>query len=394
MLRNRIIYLVSLISTGVFASFFGGNIPYILFYTTLFLPLFCFAYTLYVNFRFKINQTIPRVRLIKKESIPYQLILANEDIFTFTSIKVSYFDEKSHIQQSKESDVYCLGPRSSKSILGSVYGEYRGTYEIGAESVVITDFLELFSITYPIRSTLRLIVSPRILNLEKLKLTTFIKDSENTRFNLNPVNEVIDTELRKYVKGDNRKLIHWKASAKKQELLTKKTTDLEEFETFLFLDLQKASEDEYCNFIAEDKIIELALAITNHFFQDKIPLRIFYEHSGEKEIVVNRKKDLENFYEQYDAFNFHGKIPFHLLIEESSKNYLENDYYIMISTKMNIEIFHQLLLLRKKGNQITFFYIRILQDDNMNHMLEALHEIGITVYDIWMDEDLLKLYGA
>lgn len=394
MFRNRIIYLVFLTSSAVFASFFGGNIPYILFYTVLLTPVFCFAYTLYVNFRFKIHQTIPRVRLIKKEAVPYQFILANEDIFTFTSIKVSYFDEKSHIQQNIKSDVYCLGPKSSKKITGTVYGEYRGTYEIGAKSVEIADFLDLFRINYPIRSPLRLIVSPRILNLKKLKLTTFIKDSENTRLNLKPVNEVVDSELRTYTKGDNRKLIHWKASAKMQKLLTKKTTDLEEFETFLFIDLQKASENEHSNFIAEDKIIELSLAIANHFFQDRIPLRLIYDHSGKKEIAINQRTDLEHFYEQCIAFNFRGKIPIHLLIEDCFQKYIENDYYIIISAKMNVEIFQQLFSLRKRGNQITFFYIRILHDDSIKHMINALHEIGITVYDIWMDEDLLTVFGT
>lgn len=394
MLRNRILYLALLISTIVFATFYGGNIPYLLLYTALLIPLFCFIYTLYVNFRFKIHQTIPRIELVKKEAVPYQFILANEDIFTFTNIKVTFFDDKSHIQLDSKSATHCLGPRTKITTTGSVYGDYRGTYEIGAKSVKITDFLELFSITYPLLSTLRLIVSPRILTLENLNLTTFIKDSTKTKVNLRPRNEIVDTELRKYVKGDNRKLIHWKASAKKQELLTKKTTDLEEFETFLFVDLQKASKDTHTNFVSEDMVIELALAIANHFSQDQIPLRLIYANSKKQEFLIAQRKDLEIFYEKCITLAFQGKTPLHQLIDGYFSKQKENDYYIIISTKMDSEIFQKLFSLREEGKQITFFYIRILHDDSMKHMILALQEIGITMYDIWMNEDLLDIFGT
>jgi len=394
MLRNRIIYLVLLICTIIYASFFGGNIPYVLFYATLSIPFFCFFYTFYVNVRFKIYQTIPRVRFAKKEIVPYQFVLANEDYFTFTSIKATFFDEKSHVRLDSSSTLYCLGPRSRLEFSGSVYGDYRGTYNIGVKSLEITDFLELFRVNYPIKTPLRLIISPRILTLDNLKLTTFIKDSEKTRLNRSPINEIVDIELRKYVKGDNRKLIHWKSSAKKQELLTRKMTDIEEFETLLFIDLQKADGDDYSNFISEDKIIELALAITNHFFHDEIPLRIIYENGSIKELFIQEKKDFNYFYEQCNNFNFFGNTSIQTLLENFSNAHMQNDYYILISTKLTVELFHQLFSLRKMGKEITFFYIRMQQDNSTKDTIRALQEIGVTMHDIWMDEDLLESFGA
>ena len=137
MLSRRIIYIAILIGTGTFASFYGGNIPYLLFYLVLLLPVFCILYTLYVNFRFKIHQTIGKVKLVKRELIPYRFVLANEDLFTFTSIKVTFFDDKSHIKQESEERDLCLGPKTSKILSGTVCGDYRGIYEIGAKSVEI-----------------------------------------------------------------------------------------------------------------------------------------------------------------------------------------------------------------------------------------------------------------
>ena len=392
MIRNRVAYLLFLISTAIFASFYGGNITYILFFTTLFLPVFCLFYTAYVNARFKIHQTIPKVRLVKMESVPYHFVLANEDFFTFTSIKVSFYDKTSHVSLNDHSNIYCLGPNSNKKIDGTVYGDYRGTYEIGAVSVEITDFLGLFRVTYAIKSPLRLIVSPRILTLENLNLTSFIKDSTTTKNAQSPVNQIVDTELRKYTKGDNKKLIHWKASAKEQTLLTKKMINLEEFETLLFIDLQKVSTEDAINLVSEDKVVELSLAIANHFLLHLIPLRIIYQDHKKTEVLLHGKKDLNNLYEQCINFKFQNTTPIHTLIRDYCTKHLSNDYYIIISPNLNRDLFENLFALQKKGKQITFFYIRTSSESSPNHLLQVLKNNGVVIYDIWMDEDLLKTF--
>jgi hypothetical protein len=392
MFANRIIYIILLIASGVFASFYGGNITYVLFFAMLSLPLFCLIYTVYVNARFKIHQSIPKVRLVKMEKVPYHFTLANEDIFTFTSINVSFYSNTSHVSLDSEPSMHCLAPKSSEKIDGSVYGDYRGTYEIGAKSVEITDFLNLFQINYAIRSPLRLIVSPRILTLPGLNLATFIKDTDQTKHALIPTNEVIDTELRKYQSGDNRKLIHWKASAKKQELLTKKTVDSEEFETLLFVDLYKASPDEEINLIAEDKVIELALAIANHFLISLVPLRIIYEAVNRTEILLEHKEHLNHFYEQCSISKFQNSVPIHTIIQDYYAKHFNKDYYIIISAALNPTILEELYNLQKQGKQITYFFIRTKTDPDTDNYLKVLQYLGIQAYDIWMDEDLEKTF--
>jgi len=393
MLRNRIIYMCFLIGVSLFASFYGGNIAYMLFYLAILMPIFCIIYTLYVNFRFKIHQTIDRVKLVKKEAVPYSFILANEDIFTFTSIQVSFFDDKSHIEQAESQNSHSLSPKSSKIMTGTIYGDYRGTYEVGAKSAEIMDFLYLFKVNYPIRSRLRMIVSPRVISIEKLKLASFIMDPGKTRQNFHPMNETVDMDLRKYVKGDNRKMIHWKASAKKQELLTKKYTDIEELETFLFMDLTKISSDASTELIAEDKIIELCLAISNNFLHNKIPVRIMYETIKINATSILTPREFEAFYNMCIDVRFDATDGLDFLINEMTGKYPEHDYYILVTTKLGNDLYDRLYRMGKSGKQITFFYIRTEREDTKKSMLDALSDTGIRVYDIWMDDDLEELFG-
>lgn len=392
MFWNRVVYLVFLIATGIFASFYGGNIPYMLFYFALLLPVFCFVYTLYVDARFKIHQRIPVVKIIKKESVPYTFILANEDYFTFSSIKVTFHEDKSHIRQDDEMADHCLPPVSNKKMSGTIYGDYRGTYEVGAKSVEIMDFLCLFKINYPVKSKIKMIVSPRIITGDRLKLASFIQDSENTRNKINPIHETVENDLRKYVKGDNRKLIHWKASAKQRELLTKKYADIEEMETLFLMDLTKIDADYDEILIVEDKIIELSLMIIQGFYQAKIPVRTIFESTHLYNEPIRTAKEFELFYNKCTELEFHSKRLVNLLVNDCIHRYSENNYYIIVTAILDRELFETVLSMAKNGKQITFFYIRRLEDEMRGRMLKAMRDIGICVYDIWMDADLLELF--
>lgn len=393
MLINRVVYLVILVGTGVFASFYGGNIPYALFYSALLMPAFCALYTLYVNLRFKIHQSIGKVKLVKREQIPYRFILANEDLFTFTSIKVTFFDDKSHIYQDSSPQELCLGPKSSTILNGTVCGDYRGIYEIGAKSVEIRDFLYLFKITYPIRNRLRMIVSPRIIPLDKLKLQEMIQDKLRTKLSLHPLNPVYDAELRKYQPSDSRKIIHWKASAKKQELLSKKIVDLEKPDTILFFDLFAYSTEDDIKMMAEDKIIELSLAISNLFLAERIPLLLLFQEKKLQMTEIVTKRDLEDFYQHCNEMTFQAREKGPELFLDWIRDQPLHQAYLLITPFLSEKIFTELLRLRKLGLRLSFFYIRCQREDSSTAMLKAMEEAGIDVYDIWMDDDLLEIYG-
>lgn len=392
MKRNRIIYFILLLGSGIFVSFYGGFITYMLFYFMLLLPVFALIYTLYVNIRFKIHQTVGAVKIIKKEAVPYEFILANEDIFTFNSIKVTFHEDKSHIKQDEEMTDHCLAPKSSRKITGTIYGDYRGTYEVGAKSVEIKDFLYLFKVTYPMRSKLKMIVRPRVLPIEKFNLTSFAKDFNNTKFNPKPENETIDAELRKYVKGDSRKLIHWKASARKQELLTKRVTDMEEQEIFVIVDMTKGKETEDAILITEDKIIELALAVTNSFCHARIPVNASYDWGGVQTISIRSRKDFNDFYNICSKVEFGAAVSIQSLVEEIALRHMTDDYLIIITAELTRQLHDRLMHYAGIGKKITFFYIRKTLEDKEKNMLQILSDAGICIYSIWMDENLEELF--
>lgn len=94
MFINRIIMLILIIASAIFASHYGGNVSYALFYMSLSVPVVSILYTFYVYIRFRIYQEIGQRLVVKGDFIPYSFTLANEDYITFRSIKVNFFHDK------------------------------------------------------------------------------------------------------------------------------------------------------------------------------------------------------------------------------------------------------------------------------------------------------------
>ena len=164
-------YLLFLIGSTVLVSFQGKAVSYLLFYFALLLPLLALLYSAYVYYRFKIVQDVSHL-VVKGEKVPYRLILGNEDFLPFTDITLHFYTDmvRMHDSSGQKMEHLCLLPYTQKQMDTKMYCKYRGTYPVGVKSVTVTDFLGLFTITYPMMSQVRLTAKPRILPLERLNL--------------------------------------------------------------------------------------------------------------------------------------------------------------------------------------------------------------------------------
>jgi hypothetical protein len=215
--------------------------------------------------------------VVKGDWNTYSFVIANEDYITFRNVKVNFLSDKSTIESAHETAEYSLLPSESERLDTRIKCNYRGEYHIGVDSIEVTDFLYLFSITYPIGSKLKVVVLPRIVPLEQLGIAPPQTDVKNPFRFSNMAEEELDSEVRKYSPGDARKRIHWKASARQHELISRKYQYIPKAEIVLFMDLMKIKEDDLRVVMVEDKIIESVLAIANYYALRGTPSQIIYE---------------------------------------------------------------------------------------------------------------------
>lgn len=385
---NRIICLAFIIGSSIFASYYGGNISYALFYLSLLIPLISLLYTAYVYFRFKIYQTMDSFLVVKGDWTAYSFIVANEDVITFRNIKVNFLSDKSTIEAMNETTEYSLLPSESERLDTRIRCNYRGEYHVGASSIEIADFLYLFKITYPLNTKIKVVVLPRVVTLDQLGIAPPQYDVKNPLRFSNNAEEELDTEVRKYYPGDSRKRIHWKASARMQELISRKYQHVPKSEILLFMDLVKLMEEDLKVVISEDKIIESILAIAKFYSTRKIPSKIIYEMDGKKQVSIHTADDFNVFYQACVKINFRATVPVSELLRERLLRGEEGLFFVVATHLLTNELYIAAAQAVTNGNNICILFISDDISEATKELIDNMKQSGIDVYQIMSGDEI------
>lgn len=351
---RRIVYLIFLIGTGVLVSNKGGSAAYMLFYFAVMLPILAVFYTTYVYIRFRISQDISH-KVVKGEKVPYDLIIANEDILPYTNVALKFYSKRVDVvseEGSKDFGQLSLLPQEIKHVHANMYCKYRGTYPVGVKSVVVTDFMGLFSITYPMRSPVRLTATPRILPLKRLQIPLTEQDSKNQLFFSEQEQEILSADMRKYQTGDPTKWIHWKNSAKAGELLVRPPMPEELPEHMIFIDLTPVEGEELERLQKEDDIIEAAVAFAFDYCQKQIPVRIVYYRDGLNELQILGKSSFDVFYNQCADIPFVSEHPLEKVWDLYSQKNAARQSCVLITEKSSDILNEYIQYRRQLGDEV------------------------------------------
>ncbi len=385
---NRLIFAVTILGSSIFASYYGGNISYALFYLSIFIPMVAFLYTLYVYFRFKIYQKMDAYLVVKGDWTTYSFVIANEDYITFRNVKVNFLSDRSTIEAAHQIAEYSLLPNESERLETRIKCNYRGEYYVGVDSIEVTDFLYLFNITYPITSKLKVIVLPRVVSLERLGIAPPQMDVKNPMRAGNMAEEELDTEMRKYNPGDSRKRIHWKASARMQELISRKYQHIPKAEIMLFMDLMKIKEDELKVVKAEDKIIESVLAISNYYALRGSSSQIIYEMDGKQLIEINTKEDFNVFYKACVRTRFDSQVPASELLRERLLRKEEGMFCVVATHSLTKELYLAAMQAISGSNHICILLISDDVSDETKDLMDGMKVSGIEIHQIMSEDEI------
>lgn len=385
---NRLICALTIIGSSIFASYYGGNISYALFYLTIFIPIIAFLYTVYVYFRFKLYQSMDSHLVMKGEWNNYSFVVANEDVITFRNIKVNFLKDKSTIEATNQITEYSLLPSESEKLETRIKCNYRGEYYVGVDSIEVTDFLYLFTITYPMNSKMKTYVLPRVVPIEQLGIAPPQNDVKNPNRFSNNAEEELDTEIRKYYPGDSRKRIHWKASARMRELITRKYQYIPKAEIAIFMDLTKIKDEELKVTIAEDKIIESVLAISNYYAVRRTASHIIYDMNGRQEVQIGSKDDFSAFYKACVKINFDGAVQIYDLVKERLQRGEEGMFYVIVTHFLTKELYMTALQAVWNQNMVSILFVSDDVSETTKGLTESLKLSGIGVFQIMSEDEI------
>ena len=298
MRRNRIIWLALYIMSLVAISFYGGAVSYGLFFVLTAVPVVSLLYILLVIVWFKIYQKLEGRNVVANHRTDFYFTLQNESLLAFAGIRVLFYSDYSTIDGLDDRTEYELAPHSGIRKQTGLICRYRGEYEVGIRTIIVTDLFRLFSISYKNKEPLRVTVRPDIVKLSALNdQADIITSARDTGTDMTEP----DVLVREYVPGDDRRMIHWKATAASGKLMVRNRIGRQRSGVAVIMDPRRIKEDPAGYIPVENKILEEAIALTLYYCSKNVRVGFM---SRNVTADVDNMDSFESFYESMCLFDF------------------------------------------------------------------------------------------
>ena len=360
MLRNRIIVLGLFILSLIAISFYGGPITYGFFFLMLLIPLISAGYSYLVYLRYRIYQQIVTKNVVVGSPTDFYFTLQNEDFYSFSGIKVEFFNDFSYISELEGNSEFELPPHSGVKKKTVLVCKYRGEYDVGISNVIVEDYLRIFRFNFRNKENLRAIVNPRLEILDSLKSansTEVFKDSS-----LNPTEQ--DVLVREYIPGDDIRSINWKMSAHLGKPYIRTKIGVENPSITVVMDSYRYSQNIYEYLPVENKILETALAVSYYYLTKGMTVSVNTYEEIPRKYNLSNVASFEDYYGSMCNFAFSEKNTSKLLFESVWNSGISSSKIVyMILHEISSEALFQINDLSKNGTPVVLYHIT---DDNQS----------------------------
>ena len=301
---NRLIVLGLFVLSLIGISFFGGPVTYGFFFLLLIVPVVSLFYAFITYIRFRIYQRIESVTVVAGSLTPYYLSLQNEDPYTISGIRVSYYDDFSSIDELTGDTEYELLPHTGIREESRLICRYRGEYTVGVRTVTVQDYLRLFAITFKNREPLRVTVMPHLTVLDELRYATDVSvTARDSQTDLSSP----DVLVRDYIPGDDIRSINWKATARTGKPMVRTRIGEDTAGIAIIMDSCRYS-DALADYLPlENKILETALALAYYYAGHGIGTVVYSHQSAPYRYALDSLSDFEELYGELSSFRFDAK---------------------------------------------------------------------------------------
>lgn len=373
-----------------------------LFYSALILPIVSLSFVMFTMASFRLLETVDQRVVVKGDVIIYTYELSNHTKLLFCPMTIQFTDSKILFKDTAlgEEDEFILYPDEVKKAVKKVDCRYRGSYNIGIQSISIRDFFNLFTIKFKSIENPKILVYPKIRELSQAnKYASLIESTESivSKTNKDPS---IFSNVRDYRSGDSLKTIHWKLSAKQGELLVKENEGSINSRTKIIINCDRLPFSFEHNVVIQDYIIESVVATIKYLLENNTPSHLSYYKFDSQYISGCNNNDFGLFYNALANMMFSGKEFINILKKElnSFKEYANIMIFTPYITK---ELSDYIILNRPRIADISVYIINekkceagsYLMTQNKQPLVDLLSN-NIKIYKISYENELCRLEVA
>jgi uncharacterized protein (DUF58 family) len=335
----------------LFVYLFEDPMTYMGFYATLLFPILSFFLALVSKRRFVVKDRLTANFIAKGQEVSYIITVKNDYFWPCTLVKIQFEGDEAGLVFTEKEKFFSISSYGRRDLEFIISGKYRGSYEIGIKEIIIYDFLGLFKFKqkHDLRSILT--ITPRITPIIGIPLESVSQDEIISKNHMQGEDYSVISELRKYQPTDGYKKVHWKASAKRNELISKNYQEAERcVATFYVNNIMRESSKEE-DLALEDKMMEGVVSVMYYCYRLGHPISLHYVGGAPMEFTT----DFPYVYKEASGLPFKNEGNFRHILEDYLKTSKEPMNVIVFSHRINERLVSTLQLLKMEGDNIVLF---------------------------------------
>ena len=372
----------------VMVYFEHGRMSFTFLYTILLMPLFSAIMSWLSLYSLSIMQTADKDLVMKGEEIQFHIAVLNKGFFITPALLFQLIESPYALQAKAEDQVMtALSARSRLELSFAVSCRYRGVYYIGLQCVQALDFLGLFKINRRWKDKTQLVVYPRVIEIDNFPLSMNLMSKSFSRYELQEEDYSTVSDVRQYLPTDSMKRIHWKLSARRNTFIVKNYEDAALNSTVIFWDRLSLKGNQEYTVAAEDKIVELVVAIGYYCLKKRIPVDLYY--SGDEPLSAVNIADFEKLY----ACSAHSLFDQGESVENPLAAFLHvqtNPINLtVITTRLTEILYDRLAGAYYFGHHVVLLYVPPeIEYENAVSVFSMLKELGMYAYRLEVQDNI------
>lgn len=171
---------------------------------------------------------------------------------------------------------------------------YRGCYTAAIDRIAVSDPLRIIRISKKSSQQMTMVFLPRKLTIEDVEFTC-TGEQDCAKPNSVAADKDDFSHVREYHNGENIQLVHWKLSAKQNELMLKQYESINDKQALIICGWGGDNGDAY---LRTDTIIETAIAFADALLENNVKTMVQLGQAAEyKNISITNRADFDNFFD-------------------------------------------------------------------------------------------------
>lgn len=374
-MKKNITYILFIILL-IFVLFIGGKVPYFLFYvyiSTLLVPLIhCFL--IYKGLSGSVNIPNKSIYVGGKVAVTYTVRNLSKYTIPYLEIENSILKELTGEEGPKI--MTTLNPKDFFTNNEVIVSKRRGYYPLGKIQLVIKDIFGFYSIKKNITSDTALLVYPIPMNINSFRITSIEQMGDMLIDNKAFQDKSRVASVRSFREGDSIKSIHWKLSAKLEDLIIKEFDNSADTNVVVFVDNYQGLYKGDLDRRLEDKVVDIAISIINYYIKHNIPVTLQTQDKNKiVEINGNEKSDLKPFLEVFARFEGNGAFELGAFIEKRMNINKRGSTVVIITPNIDKSIGTQGIMLKTRN--LNPLFLVVTDKENKAGSVEPVVEKGL-----------------